>query len=155
MSDSILSTARAAVALAAKQTEGPRQIARYNHGGGRICGGEQDPSRGELKGRTLIADLYQEADRELVWHACQHHGPLAAALIEAHEEIGRLREALIREAERGCEGGWDSGETCFTINERTPLERHAICGGCMSEIILKNRPIDSALRRPGAMEGEK
>lgn len=49
-----------------KATPGPWDIYRYRHGGGRLCvDDDQQPGRE----RSLIADLYNEGDRELLYRA--------------------------------------------------------------------------------------
>jgi hypothetical protein len=67
-------------ALVSKVTPGKHETMRYVHGGGRIHVDET---------RTLVADLYQEGDREFV--AAISDGRLVLALLD---RCDRLRVAL-------------------------------------------------------------
>jgi hypothetical protein len=66
------------IAKAKAATQGPLTVIRYEHGGGRIY--KEEP-------RTLVADLFQENDREFI-ASCNPH------LILALCELARAAEAF-------------------------------------------------------------
>jgi hypothetical protein len=79
-----------------EQASGSLEIIRYDHGGGRI-GYFGDPNKGEK--RDLVADLYNEADREFYFHARGDIMWLIAQLEASQQEAERLRAALERIAD--------------------------------------------------------
>ena len=84
------------IAKAKAATQGPLTVIRYEHGGGRIY--KEEP-------RTLVADLFQENDREFI-ASCNPHLILALCeLAMAAEEVDRLdlmhdSEILVDKAKR-------------------------------------------------------
>ena len=72
---------------AEKATPGPT-LMRYEHGGGRSLLETLDPKGNPL--RKLVADYYEEPDREFYHHARTDIPALCADLLEAREAIRRL-----------------------------------------------------------------
>ena len=82
-------------ALLAEATPGPYAVSRYRHGGGRVSD--------EATGRVLIADLYNEADREL-WIAAVNALPALLDVLDAARDTHRIRHGgSVNEAAR-CTG---------------------------------------------------
>lgn len=63
------------------------QLARYDHGGGRLAIFDGD-------NRDLIADFYDEANREFYFHARTDIPALLSTLRTRESEIERLRETI-------------------------------------------------------------
>lgn len=80
-------------------TPGEWELSRYDHGGGRIWDSATK--------RVLIADLYQEGDREFIAHARTDIPALIAELKRCQAVIAKV-ERLIRDEETGFVGirGW-------------------------------------------------
>ena len=70
----------------AAATPGPWRVDRYDHGGGRAY--VEEPRR------TLVADFYQEGDREMLAHAPADLRWLLDALAEAEAERDALSAKL-------------------------------------------------------------
>ena len=83
----------------AEATPGPWRVNRYDHGGGRAY--IEEPRR------TLIADLYQEGDREMLAHAPDDLRYLLDALAaervaaRGHRERAERAEAELRHLHAG------------------------------------------------------
>lgn len=69
----------------------PHKIMRYEHGGGRVWVGEESGKR------NLIADFYEEADRECFIAAREN----LCQLIESNEKISRALEEIENRADEG------------------------------------------------------
>ena len=69
--EQIIAATKRLVELQEKATPGPFEVWRYDHGGGRCVAGDGDDL-------TLIADYYQEGDRE--FHFAARNYDFAAVL---------------------------------------------------------------------------